>query len=456
MPLLDGLFYSPSVEPFFSDAACVQAMLDFEAALARSESNAGLIPTSAATSIAAYCRAELIDLTALAAAVPQSANLAIPLIKQLTASVTKQNPEAARFIHWGATSQDAMDTGLVLQIRSALAPILSDLDSLCDTLTNLADTHRNTPIAARTLLQQALPTSFGLVVASWLDALLRHRNRLLALKNNSLVLQFGGAVGTLAALGANGSIVAKNLSEELLLPLPTAPWHSHRDRIAEIATTFGLLSGSLAKIAHDLSLHMQTEIAELSEPAGPGRGGSSTMPHKQNPVSCAAILAATARVPGLVSTILSAMPQDHQRGLGNWHAEAPTLTEIIRLSAGALHHFAALAPNLQVNATRMRENLELTGGLIYAEAVSIALAEKLGRAAAHEKVEAACAAAAKSGRHLREVLTSQLELSAIFPAADLDRLFNPLNYLGSSSVFIDAILKAAGSRHQSQQLTAKG
>lgn len=456
MPLLDGLFHSPSVEPFFSDAACVQAILDFEAALARAESNASLIPPTASAAIAANCRAELIDLSSLVSAAPRSANLAIPLVKQLTALVAKRDPEAARFIHWGATSQDAVDTGLILQIRNALGPILADLDSLCDTLAKLADTHRSTPIAARTLLQQAIPTSFGFIVAGWLDAILRHRNRILALKNNSLVLQFGGAVGTLAALGANGPIVAEHLAEELSLPVPTAPWHSHRDRMAEIATTFGILSGSLAKIARDLSLHMQTEIAELSEPSAPGRGGSSTMPHKHNPVACAAILAATTCVPGLVSTILTAMPQDHQRGLGNWHAEAPTLAEIVRLSAGALHHLATLVPNLKINATRMRENLDLSHGLIYAEAISIALAEKLGRAAAHEKIEFACAEATKSGRHLREVLSSQSALSTHLSAADLDRLFDPLNYLGSSSAFIGAILAANNTRKNFQKAISKG
>jgi len=456
MPLLDGLFHSPPVEPFFSDAACVQAILDFEAALARAESKASLIPPTASVAIAANCRAELIDLSSLASAAPQSASLAIPLVKQLTALVAKQDAEAARFIHWGATSQDAIDTGLILQIRNALTPILIDLDSLCDTLAELADTHRSTPIPARTLLQQAIPTSFGFIVAGWLDALLRHRTRILALKNNSLVLQFGGAVGTLAALGANGPIVAKLLAEGLSLPLPAAPWHSHRDRIAEIATTFGLLSGSLAKIAHDLSLHMQTEIAELSEPAAPGRGSSSTMPHKQNPVACAAILAATTRVPGLVSTILSAMPQDYQRGLGNWHAEAQTITEILRFSAGALHHLATLTPNLQINTVRMRANLDLSHGLIYAEAISIALAEKLGRAVAHEKIESACAATARSGRHLREVLSSQFDPSTLLPTADLDRLFDPLNYLGSSSAFIDAILAANNTRKNLQEAISKG
>ncbi|HWZ97427.1 MAG TPA: 3-carboxy-cis,cis-muconate cycloisomerase [Candidatus Dormibacteraeota bacterium] len=455
MPLLDGLFYSPSVEKSFSDTATVQAMLDFEAALARAEAKTGVIPSSAAATIAANCRAEIIDLTSLATATPQSANLAIPLVKQLTALVAKQNPDAARFVHWGATSQDAIDTGLILQIRHALNPVISDLDSLCDTFAKLAEAHRATPIVARTLLQQALPTSFGFIVAGWLDAILRHRTRLLALKNHALVLQFGGAVGNLAALGAQGPLVAKHLADELLLPLPTVSWHSHRDRIGEVGATFGLLAGSLNKIAHDLSLHMQTEVQELAEPSAPGRGSSSTMPHKQNPVACAAILAATTRVPGFVSTILSVMPQDHQRGLGSWHAEWQTLPEIVRLSAGALHHLAALAPNLQANVLRMQQNLELTHGLIYAEAVSMALAEKLGRAAAHEKIATACHLAQTSNRHLREILSSQNDLASFLSPDELDRLFNPQNYLGSSSAFIDAILEAARSR-QLQQLSAKG
>ena len=456
MPLLDGLFYSPSVEPFFSDVACIQAMLDFEAALARAESKAGIVPQAAAAIISANCRAEKFDLSSLAMAAPSSGNLAIPLVKQLTALVAKQDPVAARFVHWGSTSQDAIDTGLILQIRSALSPILSELDSLCDTLAKLADAHRRTPIAARTLLQQALPTSFGFIVASWLDALLRHRVRLILLNDRALVLQFGGAVGTLAALGTHGPTVAKYLAEELSLPLPLASWHSHRDRIGEIAATFGLLAATLNKIAHDLSLHMQTEIQELSEPHAPGRGGSSTMPHKQNPVACTAILATTNRVPGLVSTILTTQPQDHQRGLGSWHAEGTTLPEIIRLTAGGLHHFAALTPNLQINAVRMRENLELTHGLIYAEAVSMALSEKLGRAVAHEKVEAACRLAHSSQRHLRDVLASQSDISSLLSLSELDRLFDPLNYLGSSSTFIDAILQAARSRQNLQQRSAKG
>jgi 3-carboxy-cis,cis-muconate cycloisomerase len=454
MPLLDGLFYSPSVEPFFSDVACIQAMLDFEAALARAEAKAGIMPSSVASVISVNCRAQNFDLNALSAAVPLSGNLAIPLVKQLTALVAEQDSAAARYVHWGATSQDAIDTGLILQIRSATTAILGELDSLCAALAELADTHRLTPIVARTLLQQALPTSFGFIVAGWLDAFLRHRNRLQALHNGVLVLQFGGAVGTLAALGAHGPSVSKHLAEELSLPLPTASWHSHRDRIGEIAASFGLLAGTLNKIAHDLSLHMQTEVGELAEPHSVGRGGSSTMPHKQNPVACGAILAATIPVPGLVSTIFALQSQDHQRGLGSWHAEWTTLPEIIRLTAGALHHLAALAPNLQINTNRMRENLDSTRGLIYAEAVSMTLAEKLGRPAAHEKIEAACVLANSSHRHLRELLTSQKDIASLLSSEELDRLFDPLNYLGSSSAMIDSILQTARLRHQSQQRSA--
>ena len=452
MPLLDGLFYSPSAEPFFADSASIQFMLDFESALARAESKAGVIPAAAASVISANCRAELFNLPAFADAVPASANLAIPLVKQLTQLVARQDADAARFVHWGATSQDAIDTALILQLRSVSMVILSDLDALCDSLAAIAEKHRATPIVARTLLQQALPTSFGFIVAGWLDALLRHRDRLLSLAERAFVLQFGGAVGTLAALGTHGLAVARHLAAELSLPLPAVPWHSHRDRIAEIASTFALCAGTLNKIAHDLALHMQTEIGELAEPHATGRGGSSSMPHKQNPVSCAAILTATNRVPGLVATIFTTQSQEHQRGLGSWHAEWTTLPEIVRLTAGALHHLAGLAPNLQVSATRMCENLELTHGLIYAEAISMSLAEKIGRAAAHEKIEAACQTAISSRRHLRDVLASQSELSS----ADLDRLFEPHNYLGSSSAFIDAILLNARSRGKSHQRSAKG
>jgi 3-carboxy-cis,cis-muconate cycloisomerase len=455
MHLLDELFRSQEIERVFSDFSSVQAMLDFEAALARAASRAGIFPSSAAEAIASKCRADLLDLPALAHAAAASGNLAIPLVKQLTALVAKENPDAARFIHWGATSQDVLDTALVLQLRSALDLTLADLDGLADTLASLAETHRRTVLPARTWMQHALPTTFGFVVAGWLDAVLRHRRGLLALRGTAFVLQFGGAVGTLAALGNRGQEVARFLAEDLRLALPEIPWHSHRDRIAEVATTHGLLAGTLAKIARDLSLHMQTELQELHEPSAEGRGGSSTMPHKRNPVACAAILGAVLRIPGLVSTMLSAMDHPQQRALGEWHAEWETLPEIVRLTGGALHHLAALAPSLEIDTAKMRDNLDLTHGLIFAEGVSMVLSEKLGRKAAHDLVQAATRRAQADGCHLREILATDHAFDSLFSAADLDRLFDPANYLGSSDIFIDRVLAASRARH-AQKSSAQG
>ena len=448
--LFDELFRAPTLERIYSDAAAVQSMLDFEAALARAAARAGIISSLAASAIAANCRADLIDVPALARAASLSGNLAIPLIKQLTALVAKENADAARYVHWGATSQDVIDTAAVLQLREALVPILGDLDALADSFAQLAQTHRKTILPARTWMQQALPTTFGFIAAGWLDALLRARERVLALRKSSLVLQFGGAVGTLAALGDRGAQVAKLLAEELRLELPPIPWHSHRDRFAEAAAVFGLLAGTLAKIARDISLHSQTEIGEIHEPSGEGRGGSSTMPHKHNPVACAAILGATLRVPALVSTMLASMDHPQQRALGSWHAEWETFPEIVRLTAGGLHHLAAIAPHLVIDTRRMRENLESTRGLIFTEAVSMVLSEKLGRQAAHERLESAARRAQAENRHLRDVLSAEKDFSGVLTPPELDRLFDPLNYLGSAAAFIDRVLAAHRARQQNQ------
>ena len=271
----------------------------------------------------------------------------------LTEAVSAEDKDAARFVHWGATSQDVIDTGLVLQLRDVFTLVKRDLGRLSETLVELAKQHRATPVVGRTWMQQALPTTFGLIAAGWLDSILRQRIRLSEIRTRILSLQFGGAVGTLAALG-----------QELQLELPEIPWHTQRDRIAEVAAFFGLLAGSLGKIARDISLHAQTEIGELSEPDGEGRGGSSTMPHKRNPVTCAVVLAAATRVPGLVSAMFSAMPQEQQRSVGVWHAEWETLPEIVRLSAGALRHLAEMMPHLEVHTERMRQNLDSLGGLV--------------------------------------------------------------------------------------------
>jgi 3-carboxy-cis,cis-muconate cycloisomerase len=449
MQLLDGFFRSPTVEPFFTDAAAAQSILDFEAALARAQARAGLIPETLASTIASSCRAELFDLPTLAQAMPSAGNLAIPLLKQLTAIVARTSAEAARHVHYGATSQDALDTGLVLQLRSATRALHAELETIISSLAELTSAHRKTLLVARTWLQHALPTTFGFITAGWLDACLRHRERLNVLLGHSLVLQFGGAAGTLAALRDRGTLVASLLAEELALPLPRIPWHAQRERIAEVATTNGILSGTLAKIARDLSLHMQTEVAELSEPTATGRGGSSTMPHKQNPVACAAILASTSRVPPLVSTILTGLSGEYQRSLGSWQSEWETLPEVVRLTAGASHQLAALLPRLAIHSDRMRANLELTRGLIYAEAITLALSERLHRASAHKLVENACRRAQSERRHLREILSADTEVTAILGPQSIAQLFEPADYLGSAEAFIETVLSAANSQPRS-------
>ena len=443
MALFDPLFGSAAMGKVFSDAARLQCMLDFEAALARAEASCSVIPAAAARAIASKCKAELIDVDALASATADSANPAIPLVKQLTALVAKDDPEAAGFVHWGATSQDANDTGLVLQIRHALHIIEVDLISLCASLTQLAQEHRSTLMAGRTLMQHALPTTFGVKVAGWLDAMNRHRERFAETRSRVLILQFGGAVGTLAALRDKGLQVAEALAAELHLALPTMPWHTERDRVAEVATTLGLCTGTLGKIARDISLHMQTEIAEVFEPAGEGRGGSSTMPHKRNPVSAAAVLSAATRVPGLVSTMLSAMVQEDERGLGNWHAEWETLPEIFRLTGGALHQMATIVPHLEVDAERMRRNLEATHGLIFAEAVTVALAGHIGKSSARKLLDAATKKARESGKHLREVLAQERAVTEVLSPAALDRLFAPENYLGVAEQWVDRVIDSS-------------
>jgi 3-carboxy-cis,cis-muconate cycloisomerase len=443
MALLDSLFGSAAMGEVFSDAARLQGMLDFEAALARAEAQCGMMPSAAAEAIASKCKVELLDVVALSAATARSLNPAIPLVKQLTVLVAKGDKGAARFVHWGATSQDVNDTGLVLQMRQAFKVIEGDLKSLAAVLAALAQKYRSTPITGRTLMQHAMPTTFGAKVAGWLDAITRHGERLAQMRKRALVVQFGGAVGTLAAFGSKGPDVASTLAGELELGPPSAPWHTQRDRVAEVACTLGLCAGTLGKIARDISLHAQTEIAEIFEPAGEGRGGSSTMPHKRNPVACGAVLAVATRVPGLVGTMLSAIVQEDERGLGNWHAEWETLPEIFRLTGGALHQMAEIMPHLEVDTARMRLNLDATQGLIYAEAVSMALAGHLGKSDAHKLVEAASVKTRESGKHLRDVLKEDTVVTDKLNAAELDRLFVPENYLGAAETFVDRVIAAA-------------
>ena len=440
MTLFDELFSYEALQRVFSDESGVQSMLNFEAALARAEARTGVIPEIDARKITEKCGAQHFDLTAIRKETARAGNAAIPLIKMLTDLVATEDKNAARFVHWGATSQDVIDTGCVLQLRRAFELMDQDLSRLSATLAALAEKYRETPVVARTWMQHALPTTFGFIVASWLDAMLRHRQRLAEIRSRALSLQFGGAVGTLAALAGRGPEVAKAVAEELQLSLPLAPWHSHRDRMAEVATSLGLLTGTLGKIARDISLHSQTEVAEVCEPAGEGRGSSSTMPHKRNPVTCAVVLAAANRVPGLVSTMLAAMVQEEERGLGGWQAEWETLPEIVRLSGGALHHLAQMLPALEVDPERMRQNLDATQGLIFAEAVSTALGDRMGKMPAHMLVEAACTRAREQKRHLLDVLREEPGLRGHLAPADLASLFDVRNYLGSASEFVRRVL----------------
>jgi 3-carboxy-cis,cis-muconate cycloisomerase len=438
--LTDGLFSTEGMRSIFSDSNTIQRMLDVEAALARALAVEDVIPQSAVAAIVSSCRADLMDLDALAKSVSSAGNLAIPLVKQLTAVVASTDADAARYVHWGATSQDVIDSGRVLQLRDAIDLITIDLAELADKLAALAHQHRATIMVGRTWMQHAQPTTLGLKIAGWLDAIMRHQDRLQALRTRVCVLQFGGAAGTLASLGESGLTVATALAKNLSLALPALPWHTHRDRMGEVATTFGLLAGTLGKIARDIALHAQTEIAELAEPLVQGRGGSSTMPHKRNPVACSAVLACAMRVPALVSTMLTAMVQEQERALGGWQAEWETLPEIASLTSSALNQLREVSSGLSVDAARMRSNIDITQGLIMAEAVSLALAQHVGRAVAHELIEEACHQAVESGRSLLEVLKSDSRMPEEFSSSHLEDLFDPARYLGEAPAFVDRVL----------------
>jgi 3-carboxy-cis,cis-muconate cycloisomerase len=438
--MLAPLLSSAAMRAICDDAAFLQHMLDFEAALARAEAATGVIPQSAVAAIAAACRADQFHLAELADAATRSGNLAIPLVKALTAQVAKADKDAARYVHWGATSQDVIDTATMLGLRAAIDTLLADLDRAIAGFAGLAEKHRTTAVVARTWLQHALPMPFGLKLAEYASALHRSRLRLRRLRREGLALQFGGAAGTLAALGEQGLVVAEQLAKELDLPLPDAPWHTHRDRIAEIASVLAILSGSCGKIARDVSLLMQTDVAEAFEPAGEGRGGSSTMPHKRNPVAAAVALSAATMAPNLAATIFAAQVQDHERSAGPWHAEWPTLPMLLLVTSGALAAIVDIAEGLEVDADRMRLNLDATHGLIMAEAVTFALAEKLGKSDAHHLVEAATRQAMAEKRHLREVLTDDPKVVAQLGAGNLAKLFEPMNYQGASQALIDRLL----------------
>ncbi|BBA40425.1 MULTISPECIES: 3-carboxy-cis,cis-muconate cycloisomerase [Burkholderia] len=424
----------------WSPRATIQRMLDVEAALARALAAQQVIPAAAVAPIERACDASRLDADALAHGAALGGNLAIPLVRQLTAQVKADDPEAAKFVHWGATSQDIIDTATVLQLRDTLDVLEPMLDEACASLAALARTHRATPMIGRTWLQQALPITLGLKFAQWLDALLRHRARFAELRERALVLQFGGAAGTLASLREQAAGVTAALAADLKLAAPAVPWHTQRDRIAEAASCFGMLTGTLGKIARDVSLQMQTEVGELGEPAAAGKGGSSTMPHKRNPVGCAAVLTAAVRAPNLVATVFAGMVQEHERALGGWQAEWDALPDLARLTGGALAQIAQIVAGLDVNAERLAANLDLTRGLILGEAVMLALGDKIGRLDAHHVVEHASKEAVRTGATLFDVLAADATVSAHLSRDALARLLDPAHYVGEAQAYVDAVL----------------
>ena len=439
--VIELLGCAPAVLAALGDRARLQAMLDVEAALADAEAACGVIPAAAVDAIRAAARSELYDLADLATDARRSGNLAIPLVARLTMRVAAVDSDAARYVHWGATSQDIVDTGLVLQLARLLPSVLSDLDRAAEAAARHARQHARTVMAGRTWLQHATPVTFGLKAAGWLDAIGRVRQSLESSRRGALVLQFGGASGTLAALGADGPRVMAALAERLDLETPILPWHAERGRLARLACELGVAVGTLGKIARDLVLLAQSEVGEAGDPATTA-GGSSSMPQKRNPVRAVLVLAAAGRVPALVASMLSAMPQEHERGAGGWHVEWDTLPQIVRLASVAAHSAAAALEELIVNPAKMRANLAISGGTVMAEAVAVRLSASLGKADAHAVVQSVASRATNEDRPFRDLLAENPDVMRVLSRRDLDEVLTPELYLGSAITFVEAALAA--------------
>jgi 3-carboxy-cis,cis-muconate cycloisomerase len=436
--LFGGVFARGPVAAQVDDRAMLQALLDAEAALARASANAGVIPAGAAAAIAARCDAGRFDVDALGRAAAAAGNPVVPLVRALVEQLPE---EAAGHVHQGATSQDVLDTAATLVAHRALGPLLADLGAAAGACAALAEAHRGTVLAGRTLLQQAVPVTFGLKAAGWLVGLDETRLRLVEVRRRDLAVQLGGAAGTLAGFGDRGLQVLAGFAAELGLAEPTVPWHAVRARPAALAGALGACAGVLGKVARDVALLAQNEVAEVRE-GGEGRGGSSAMPHKHNPVAAVAVAACTARVPGLVATMLAAMPQEHERAAGGWHAEWEPQRELLRLVGSAACWCRELLEHLEVDPHRMRANLDAAGGLPLAEAAVAALAGPLGRRRAREAVELASRNAAEEGRPLREALLAAPEVAGRLDGADLDRALDPAAQLGAAGELVDRALAA--------------
>ena len=436
------LYSTDAMRRVFSDENRIGRYLAIEAALARVEARLGIIPEEAGSEIAAQARIENIDFDALRRRTELAGSPIIPLVEQLTARCANG---LGQYCHWGATTQDLTDTATVLQMREALALVDDDLGAISKALAALARRYRDTPMAGRSNLQQAVPITFGFKVAACLAAIERHRARLAEIRPRVLTGQFGGAAGTLASLGARGLEVQTALTAELGLAQPEIAWHTHRDRFAEAGCFLGLVTGTLGKIATDVKLMMQTEVGEAFEGFAPGRGSSSTMPQKRNPVACNYIVACASLVRQQVAALLDAMVEDHERASGPWQIEWVAIPEIFLLASGALAHARALVLGLEVDTARMRANLDLTNGQIVAEAVMMALAPSIGRERAHDLVYELCRRAKVEGRALIEILAADAEVSRHLDRAALEGLLDPANYLGLASIMVDRMLAHAGA-----------
>jgi 3-carboxy-cis,cis-muconate cycloisomerase len=437
------LFSTPEMTRVFSNEAQLRAMMRFEWALTCALEKHGLAESGSSKVLESLLDADFIDAALLVQDARAAGNIAIPFVKQLTAQVKASGEVAARSIHLGATSQDVLDSALVLQIREALQLLDVAIEQLEGALIHQVREHRHTVLMGRTWLQAGPPTTLGLKLAGPLAALRRDRDRIRSAAVRTLVVEFGGAVGTLAALGTTGRAVSAELARILDLKEPELPWHTHRDNLAEMVQVLAILTGTLAKFARDIALLMQSEVAEAAEARNEGRGGSSTMPHKHNPVACAAVIATNARMPGLASTMLHAMSQEHERGLGLWQAEWDTVPEAFRLTAAALDYSIEIAQGLQVDAARMMSNLDSLLGLPLSEAVNAALAPKVGRATAHDLLRTATERAAAEKRNLADILKQLPQVTAHLTEVEIDRLLDPRAYLGSAQRFISRVLGEA-------------
>jgi 3-carboxy-cis,cis-muconate cycloisomerase len=426
--LIDSLATTDALAEVFSDRAILQAMLGFEAALARAEAKAGLIPASAAEAIAAAASAESLDASTIVREARDSGTVSIPLLRVLRARVEKADAGSARFVHFGATSQDVGDSAIVLTIARARAILAADHIRLERSLRQLSERHAGTVMLGRTLLQPAPPITFGLKAAGWVAALARGWKRVDAAMDEAAVLQFGGASGTLAALGERGLTVARALADDLGLRTPEGPWHAHRDRLAALVSACGIYTATLGKIARDISLLMQDEVGEVAERGG----GSSTMPHKRNPAACAVALAASARLPGLVAAFLSAMVQEHERGVGGWHAEWPTLAAAVQTTGSALAAMADAAGELSVDPERMRANIARTNGAIFAERAMMLMVASLGHESAHRLVSEALAHSRETGTSFRDALMRLPDVVRAIPPDMLATIDVPEDYLGAA------------------------